>query len=665
MIKTLTFTLLLATACSISFAQNRNAIDSLRRELSETVQDTNQVTRMKTLADLYWTYKTDSAFFFAQSSLDLSRKIKYPKGESNALTILALINSVSGNSTKSLELLFKALKVAEQNGLNGFEKAHAMYNIGQYYSIAREDAKAISYLQQSKGVFDSLHLSMMSQLARTSLGLAYLAMNQMDSAIKYCQLAYDEMIRNNARNNLVEATTYILNNLASVFAKKGNTEMALVYFRQSLSFSAESYPRRSQAYHGIAKLYQQLNVHDSAIFYAKSSLAEAQKGAYYANMIDAGSLLSELYDPSDLKLAFKYNKLASASKDSLAALEFRTAYKNLTEFDEKERQYEIETATASYQNKVKLYSLLAGLGVFLVIAFILYRNSRKQKEANAILRKQKQEIETQKKNVEETLDLLKSTQAQLIQSEKMASLGELTAGIAHEIQNPLNFVNNFSEVNKELTIELEEELKRGNLDDVQSIAKDIRDNEEKINYHGRRADAIVKNMLQHSRTASGTKEPVNINDLTDEYLRLAYHGFRTRDKNFNASLNSSFDQSIGNINVVPQDIGRVLLNLFNNAFYTVADRKKAEPDFEPAVNVSTKKQNAVVEISVKDNGAGIPQHVVDKIFQPFFTTKPTGQGTGLGLSLAYDIIKAHGGEIKVTSTEGQGSEFLITLNANS
>jgi len=273
-----------------------------------------------------------------------------------------------------------------------------------------------------------------------------------------------------------------------------------------------------------------------------------------------------------------------------------------------------------------------------------------------------------------TVDSLKTTQAQLIQSEKMASLGELTAGIAHEIQNPLNFVNNFSEVSSELITEMVELAGNGNSAEVKNIADTIRQNLEKINFHGRRADAIVKGMMQHSRQTTGYKEPVDINALCDEYLRLTYHGLRAKDNLFNAELQTDFDASIGKIPVVPQDIGRVLINLFNNAFYAVSAKgadvvkdssdKSATADhhYRPIVLVQTKKVNHHIQITVKDNGNGIPQNIVNKIFQPFFTTKPSGQGTGLGLSLAYDIItKEHGGTIRVESESGKGAAFVITL----
>jgi signal transduction histidine kinase len=295
--------------------------------------------------------------------------------------------------------------------------------------------------------------------------------------------------------------------------------------------------------------------------------------------------------------------------------------------------------------------------LLLLLAAGIYNRFHTKKKANQVL--------------EKTLMELKTTQVQLIQSEKMASLGELTAGIAHEIQNPLNFVNNFSEVSNEMIGELVDEVDKGNTGEVKIIAKDVQQNLEKILHHGKRADAIVKGMLQHSQKGSGQKEPTNINALADEYLRLAYHGLRAKDKDFNATMKTDFDESIGNINMIPQDIGRVLLNLITNAFYAVNEKKKQLGDgYHPEVTISTKLAlknspisqfvNSII-VSVQDNGNGISEINRNKIFQPFFTTKPTGQGTGLGLSLSYDIVKAHGGELTVETREGDGSEFKITI----
>jgi signal transduction histidine kinase/ligand-binding sensor domain-containing protein len=301
-----------------------------------------------------------------------------------------------------------------------------------------------------------------------------------------------------------------------------------------------------------------------------------------------------------------------------------------------------------------------------IICFLLVSIFANRIIRNRIIEKERQKSREkelqQAKEIEKAYNELKSTQAQLIQSEKMASLGELTAGIAHEIQNPLNFVNNFSDVNTELIDEAKQEMDKGNTDEVKTILEDIKENEEKINHHGKRADAIVKNMLQHSRTSTGQKELTDINALADEYLRLSYHGMRAKDKTFNAEMKTDFDKSIGKINIIPQDIGRVLLNLFNNAFYAVNEKKKtADESYKPEVEVETEKKEGKITITVCDNGNGIPQDIIDKIFQPFFTTKPTGEGTGLGLSLSYDIIKAHGGEIKVNTKENEGTEFTIQL----
>jgi two-component system NtrC family sensor kinase len=285
-----------------------------------------------------------------------------------------------------------------------------------------------------------------------------------------------------------------------------------------------------------------------------------------------------------------------------------------------------------------------------------WRNNKRQQRANKLLETQKQQIQT-------ALQELKATQAQLIQSEKMASLGELTAGIAHEIQNPLNFVNNFSEVSIELLAELKEEENQGNKEDVMAIAGDLTANLEKINHHGKRADAIVKGMLQHSRASAGQKELTDLNALAEEYLRLSYHGLRAKDKNFNADLITSFNPQLPRVNVLPQEIGRVILNVLNNAFYATQQKiKMAAPGYKPTIELNTNINGNLVQIAIKDNGIGIPATIKDKIMQPFFTTKPTGEGTGLGLSLSYDIVvKAHGGKIDVTTEPGEGAVFTISL----
>ncbi len=366
-------------------------------------------------------------------------------------------------------------------------------------------------------------------------------------------------------------------------------------------------------------------------------------------------LLAELYEKTgeNAKAKDAYKSFISLQDILLAdQKKFQTI-----SFETEQQMNESELSISKLENDNKISSLSRNFSIGIAVLLLLivagvYNRFHSKKKANQVL--------------EKTLTDLQATQTQLIQSEKMASLGELTAGIAHEIQNPLNFVNNFSEVSNELIDEIQEERTKNKEERdeelVGEILDDIKQNLEKINHHGKRADAIVKGMLQHSRSSSAVKEPTDINKLADEYLRLAYHGLRAKDKSFNATMNTEFDDTIGNINIIPQDMGRVILNLITNAFYATNEKQKSGVEnYEPTLTVITKKVGDKVEIAVKDNGNGIPQSAIDKIFQPFFTTKPTGQGTGLGLSLSYDIIKAQGGEIKVNTKENEGTTFTILL----
>jgi two-component system, NtrC family, sensor kinase len=453
--------------------------------------------------------------------------------------------------------------------------------------------------------------------------------------------------------------------LGQALDAQGNDKEALRAFKEAIRIYLylNDYKGGSSATLLLAKVYKKTGDMANAREFALKAFDLASKSFSTDTQIEASNLLSELYEQSgeylkayenlkvSRKLKAKYDALNNATR--LSELEVQSVLKK--------RQQEIETLEnesllRQQENKTQrlwIFSIAGALISVIALAAILYRNSKQKEQTN--------------KSLGEALSHLKSTQSQLIHSEKMASLGELTAGIAHEIQNPLNFVNNFSEVNKELLLEMNDEIIKGNFYDVKEIAKNVIDNEEKIIFHGKRADGIVKGMLQHSRSSSGVKEPTDINVLADEYLRLAYHGLRAKDKSFNATMKTDFDDSLGTINVVPQDIGRVILNLITNAFYAVTESKtlrqaQGDRSYEPTVSVSTKNEGDKVLISVKDNGNGIPEKVLDKIFQPFFTTKPTGQGTGLGLSLSYDIVKAHGGELKVVTKEGVGTEFLINLS---
>jgi signal transduction histidine kinase len=417
----------------------------------------------------------------------------------------------------------------------------------------------------------------------------------------------------------------------------------------------------------MSKLFSDKAMFDSAMKYARLAATASNRSSEQLLKLETALLLQQLYAEQNLTdSAYKYLLQATALKDSLFGPE-KLAAVQLLSIKEAEK---IERAAQKKLTEQKLATTNLKISVLLAViigisalSIVLIRNNKQKQKANLLLQKQKQETVNQKDKLEITLANLRTTQSQLIQAEKMAALGELTAGIAHEIQNPLNFVKNFAEVNTELLEELDQANDEGKRREVKAITIELKDNEKKIVQHGRRADAIVKGMLQHSRGATGERQLANINALVEEYLRLAYHGYRAKEQSFNADLTTGFDSRIEEMDLVPHEIGRVLLNLFNNAFYAVQQKRALlNGQYQPLVLVSTKKEGNQVHITVRDNGTGIPPRVAEKIFQPFFTTKPTGEGTGLGLSLSYEIVtKGHGGELKVESKEGEGSEFVIVL----
>jgi two-component system NtrC family sensor kinase len=655
MIKTFTLTILLAFTCSIGFTQTKEAVDSLQHQLAIAKDDTSRINAQIALCRLYRLGNTDSSLIYGEQAFQSAQQIHYLPGQILALSFMCIVTEQQGNLPKSLELGFKALQLAEEHHLESLTGG-ALNGIGEAYIILKDYPKALSYLRTNISIVEPTNDEGLAY-AYFDMGVAFDGMNQFDSASLYEEKATETFQKYNHEEPLVYQT------LGDVAVKSGKPGDALNFYQKSLQIALKNNESRASAtaYNKIAAFYKNQNQPDSAIDYAGKGLEESKLISQKKTILEAAALLSELYEQKDTKESLHYLKISDAYKDTLFGAGNIEAIQTLVA-QEEEHQKEIAVAKISYQNKMKQYALFAGLGILFLIAIILYRNNQQKQKANIFLQKQKEEIDIQKNRAEKTLEELKSTQSQLIQSEKMASLGELTAGIAHEIQNPLNFVNNFSEVNRELLAEMNEEIEKGNYEEAKSLAKDVTDNEQKIIHHGKRADAIVKGMLQHSRSSTGKKESININALADEYLRLSYHGLKAKDKEFNATMNTDFDQTIGKINIIPQDIGRVLLNLYNNAFYAVTEKKKsAGVGYEPTVSVSTKKINDKVEIRVKDNGNGIPQKVVDKIFQPFFTTKPAGVGTGLGLSLSYDIVKAHGGEIKVNTSEGEFTEFVVQL----
>ena len=654
--------------------------------------DTSRVGILVTIANVYafWPelYNSDSAFYYAQKALQLQQKIitsnkqlsSSHENSSNQIMrlkeIIASLMHSLGNYSKSLEIRFENLSLAE-HAKDKYFMVQAIRNITNDYSSMKDFPNMLKYGKLMDSILGSLNKndSRFKDAQWNTyriIATAYYNLMQNDNALLYANkmatLEFpDSKFYYLAYGNLL---------LADIYSAIGDDKSSFHYYRKSQANAIQIYAiiPFANAHTGMARLFQKEGSRDSALIYARQSLSWFQgfkkdiqswgeNSLYY--IADIYPLLADIYkDNNQLDSAYKYLQLSVSLKDSLYNTDKIRQFQGLT-YNEASRRQQLEQqkkeAEQIYENKVKMLSLLTGLAVILVVAFILYRNNKQKQKANRVLQIQKQELEI-------TLGELKTTQKQLIQSEKMASLGELTAGIAHEIQNPLNFINNFSEVNAELIDEMKEELAAGNNQLAMEIADDIKVNEVKINHHGKRADAIVKGMLQHSRTNSGIKEPFNINALADEYLRLAYHGLRAKDKSFNATMKTDFDETIGKIDIIPQDIGRVILNLITNAFYAVDEKKKQNTEgYEPAVSVSTHRSlssgegQGEVLVSVKDNGNGIPQEALDKIFQPFFTTKPTGQGTGLGLSMAYDIVKAHGGELKVETSKGEFTLFEFTL----
>ena len=648
--------------------RQKEYFDSLHRLLVQEQSDTGKLRLFNTLAVGYSETESDSSLHYAQEALRLSQKIRDTKGEIAAYLRITYAYSLKGNHLKALETAFENLQRAEKakDTVNIF---YTSMEISRTYFRIKDYAATLVYARKMKSLVHSPYfnghrdLKFYQFVYGNWMGHGFQNLNQLDSAFYYRQLSYQIALSSQNSQSLAIAT----HSLAGFYFRTGDNELAFSFYRKALRYAEEAkrYIFVAHASLGMAKSFEKKEQMDSALHYGKLALNlyQGMKSAT-VDLVEAAFLLNELYAGAHhTDSAYKYLAMAVALKDSVFSQDKERQIQSL-QFNEilrlRQEEQQRKEAQQQYETRLRIYGLLGALAVLVTIAFILYRNNKQKQNANLLLHQKNEEIHN-------TLSELKSTQAQLIQSEKMASLGELTAGIAHEIQNPLNFVNNFSDVNRELLIEMNEEIEKGNLGEIKILAKDVIENEEKINHHGKRADAIVKGMLQHSRSSSGKKELTDINALADEYLRLAYHGLRARDKSFNATMKTGFDSSIGKINIVPQDIGRVVLNLINNAFYAVAEKKKIAGDgYEPVVIVSTKAVKPPLGglgalISVKDNGNGISQKVLDKIFQPFFTTKPTGQGTGLGLSLSYDIIKAHGGELKVETKGGEGSEFIIQI----
>ncbi len=619
--------------------------------------------------------KYDSSIIFFRKNVEYDERNDRKKDLTSAYQNIAVSLTMSSQYQQALLYQGKALKLAES--LNDVSTlAYINLNMGIGYSNVSDYPKseelylkAIKYARQAN--IKNVELYAYANLASTCSQLNRYG-DMYDYAMKAAALGKQLGDYDIIASSLSRAGSALTSQKRYGEAEKLNLKAI------AIADTAGSPLSIYQTYSDMGYLRREQQRYPEAVqFYEKGFAALKDADIYDSQIGDSYNGLSAAYEQTGA-----YQKALNAYKTSVKIIDSIRSRENIRkatemsmtyDFDKKQQTEKAEQDKKNATADARQLALMIGLGCTLLLiigAAVAYRNKQR---ANHLL-------QTQKAALEQTLAELKVTQAQLIQSEKMASLGELTAGIAHEIQNPLNFVNNFSEVSIELADELYDEIRtieslfkdRAN---IHSIIADLIQNQQKISHHGKRADAIVKGMLQHSRISTGQKEPADINTLADEYLRLSYHGLRAKDKSFNASIKTNFDDQIGAVNIIPQDIGRVFLNLFTNAFYAVTQKKKAllsagkEDAYEPLVTVTTKKLHApsrAVEIMISDNGSGIPQQVIDKIFQPFFTTKPTGQGTGLGLSLSYDIIKAHGGTIKAETNhdgkpENEGARFIITL----
>jgi signal transduction histidine kinase len=619
------------------------------------MHDTGRVRLLGALTLYYNHNDPDSALIFAKDMISLAQKIKYPFGEALSFALSATTMDRIGNWSKSYDMARTCRDLAEK----------LPYGKAQLMSMANTQMALIEglYEKPDEGL---IHLKQAFSWASktgkpensyfqlyTHMAYLFLTKSDLDSALFYANKAYNLSLY--SENQIFKPFT--LGILARANQRIGDINAAKQLYYEGIA-AAKRVHHLFQEVSNTSSLASILLITgnpDSAIYYANIAYNIGHDHHFAQFVQDAAGILKKCYEiKNERDSTLKYLNAILAIKDSVFN-QSRLQQFQLLSFDEGQRILQLKQAEEKYRNKIINYGLIALFLVSLIAGIFLYRNNLQKQKANVELQKQKEALDL-------AIQELRSTQKLLIQSEKMASLGELTAGIAHEIQNPLNFVNNFADINDELIREIGTEMEKGNVGEARQLLDHIMENSRKINFHGKRADGIVKGMLQHTRSGSGKKEPIALNNLVNEFVQLCYHGFRAKDKSFNTILHTDLDPSINNVNIISQDIGRVLLNLMNNAFYAVQEKKKQSGDeYEPAVFISTISVGNNVTITIRDNGNGIPESLLEKIFQPFFTTKPTGEGTGLGLSLSYDIIKAHGGEISVKTEKGQYTAFTISL----
>ncbi|OGX89089.1 hypothetical protein BEN47_08160 [Hymenobacter lapidarius] len=652
--------LLLAGLAPVANAQTA-ASDSLRRAVAQAPADSGRVLLLLQLAYSYRASRPDSTVRLAQRALAVARRVGFGKGEGRALSMLGAVQRERGQLPEAFATQLQALQLCRE--LPDAEgEASSLNALGNISLDLRQYRQALRYYQQSKAVFEQRGQQAWVAGAFTNIGSCYEKLGVLDSALLAQQRA-EALIARHPQPRL--AVALALRNMGTVQARLGHTAAAFAYFRRSIreTYASNDLRNRAMAAYLMADLYHTQQQPDSALRYAYQALRTARQVSYRMTMLEASNLLTRLYQArANVDSAFHYQRLAMATHDSLFGPE-KFQRLQLLAFNEQQRQQaqreEQELQTARYQ-RLALLALVAVIGA---VAFLLWRNNRQQRQANLLLNERNTRIEAQRQELETALAELRSTQAQLVAAEKWSFVGELSADIADELRNPLAFMQNFAEVSMAM-IDKEQPGTARSAELEREIMAGLKQNLKNISQHGRRASSIIKEMLDHARTGTREPQPTDINALVAEYLLRTDHGKPMPGAASAIELHTSFAPGLQPVAVVPDELGRALLNLFNNALYSVRQRQAQEPGYQPMVSVTTQRVGPEVEIRVRDNGVGMSAAVAAQAFHPFFSTKPPGDGTGLGLSLAHDIItKGHRGNLAMETQAGEFAEFTVRIPA--
>ena len=664
--KSVIILILLGLALRQTAAATPTPIDSLRRQLDARPADTTRVLLLSQLAAELTHLDPLATIAYCRQALQLAQKIGFRRGEALALIRLGSGFREAGNYPAALQFGLKGLHLAEETG-NAPLVARGLNALGYLNWEQGNSRAALFYLRRAKAVAERSHAEAVLTRVLGNIGNVYQQLHQPDSALFYSHQGLALDLRNHDLSSEVGDAAM----LGNIYASLGDRPRAQRYYRYSLRRStSEGFAfALCRAYLGQARLFYPPTgpPTDSALYFAGQALSAAQRGNYPRGQYEAAQFLALAQAARhDTATAFRYLQLANSTRDTLFNAT-KLSQMQAMDVSERLRLGELDRQRAQAATHRRQIWQLAALAAVVPALLLLWRNGRQRQRANQLLNAQNAQLETQRDELRATLARLEETQAQLVQSEKMAFLGELTAGIAHELQNPLAFVKNFADVSALLVDDMSGEAspRAGATDGQELLLAGLRRNLREISQHGQRATSIISSMLARSHGGPPPlPQPTNLNTLALEYLRLAYQGMRAKDKAFVAARGTQLASNLPLVPMVAPDLGRVFLNLFSNAFYAVRQRQqRGEPGYAPAVHLSTQLlPSGHVEIRIRDNGPGIPEAVRASIFQPFFTTKVAGEGTGLGLALAHDIVvRDHDGTLTVDSTENEFTEFTICL----